>query len=197
MTNCDWKPVQKAFPLEQIAFRAGIVLRPLEASDLDALCLFMTGDAEMTWPRKPWSRGNVEYLLSLRFKHYSDYGFGPYAIVKNGNVIGMAGAQVWEYAECGIEVLAYVARPYWSTGLAPRVLMWTLMRARHVAGLKYVYAAVRPENERAIRLTQRLGFEETSRGEHYGYPAKFLRLDLQKLPDRYLRLGCAEPPNDC
>lgn len=197
MTTCDWTAIRAAFPLTEVPLWSGVVLRPLEQSDCDALSEIMAGDPEMTWPRKAWTRENVDYLLGLRLKHYADYGFGPYAILRSGRLIGMAGAQVWDYAPCSIEVLAYVARSEWSRGLAVRVLNWTIERAATFGDVKSIYAATRPENVRAVRLARGLGFAEAGAGEHYGYPAMFWQLSLDDVPNeaslgRHISPGSSE-----
>jgi RimJ/RimL family protein N-acetyltransferase len=148
------------------------------SGDLHGLASIMTGDSEMTWPRKVWSTPNVEYLLNHRLAHYRQYGFGPYAIIKGGALVGMAGVQVWDYAPCSIEVLVYVARPLWSRGLAAHAMQWVLQRAKDVAHEPVLYAATRPENARAERIAKRSGFTKIGSGEHYGYLANFWKLEL-------------------
>ena len=168
---CDWGPIRRAFPLQQVELWEGLVLRPLTAIDLDDLCQFMTGDPEMTWPRVRWNRDNVSYLLNLRLKHYADYGFGPYAVEINGKLVGMAGVQVWAESPCAVEMLAYIDRELWSKKIGTRLLTWVVERARASGGIKELFAATRAENRRAENLSKRIGFREIGRGQHFGHEA--------------------------
>ena len=170
-SDCDWEAIRNAFPLSPINLDQGISLRPLQLADLDALCLFMTGDPEMTWPRTSWARSNVEYLLEFRLKHYQNYGFGPYGVLLDGRLIGMAGVQVWEETTCSIELLVYLAKEVWLKGLGRKLLIWIIDAARSSGKIKEIYAATREDNNRAINLARRVGFQEFGKGIHFGHPA--------------------------
>lgn len=176
--GCDWSPIARAFPLADLTLENGIVLRPLTAHDSAALAMILTGDPEMTWTRGVWKQENVDYLLSLRLKHYETYGFGPYAVMIGENLKGMIGVQVWDYQPCSVELLAYVARSEWSRGLATDLGRWVVARCRDLADLQVIYAATREENERSNKLAARLGFVRTGHGQHYGHPAVFWEMQL-------------------
>lgn len=176
--QCDWSAVRKAFPLERIRINGRILLRPLKADDIDKLSEFLVGDPEMTWTHKAWTRENIKYILSLRLDHYASYGFGPYGVVLDGELRGMVGMQVWEFEECAIEQVAYIAKAEWSQGLATMLLRWGIRRARDVGQLKELYAATRADNQRSIGITERLGFVRIGEGKHFGYPAIYWRLSL-------------------
>lgn len=177
---CDWSSIIRAFPLQHVRLDEQLELRPLTLSDLDSLVDFMVGDAEMTWTQKSWRRENVEYLLSVRLSHYEEYGFGPYGVLIRGALKGMSGVQVWPYAECAIEQVAYIARSEWSKGLATRLLKWGIQQARDVAGVKVLYAATRKDNPRSIGITRKLGFRTIGEGEHFGYPSLFWELPFSR-----------------
>src|SRR5439155_6819065 len=140
-----WERLRAAFPLTSLETE-GVILRPLEADDLERLTEILSGDPEMTWPRITWTVENARYLLGLRLQHYERYGFGVYGIEgPDGGLIGMGGPQVWRDGSSDIEVLAYVEKKQWSQGTASVVLKWTLVRAFEIAQIEHVFAATRPE----------------------------------------------------
>ena len=123
MTDLD--DLQIAFPLNTTSIRHGLSVRPLVQGDLNDLDVILTGDPEMSWSRKAWSRANVQFLLSHRQAHYEEYGFGPYGVILDGQLVGMAGAQIWDKGSRSVELLAYIAKSHWGEGLATELLRWS------------------------------------------------------------------------
>lgn len=172
--------LRAAFPLSTTQLRDGLLVRPLVESDLDDLVTILAGDPDMSWSRKPWSRTNVEFLLRHRLGHYLMYGFGPYAAVLDGHLLGMAGAQIWEEKSDAVELLAYVAKDQWGKGLATELLSWSLLRLEQFTNQSTVFATTRPENVRAARMVTRLGFQPIGKkSAHYGHEAITWRRDLK------------------
>jgi len=170
-SDCDWGDIINAFPLKKLWVTHTLNLRPLTKQDSVELGDFLSGDPEMTWTRKPWSRRNVDYLLSLRLSHYKQYGFGPYGIELDGKLIGMAGVQVWDYEPCSVEFLVYVAKSQWNQGYGTNLTKWIIDKCNDIPSLPFLYAATRPENTRINHIVKQLGFMKTGNGEHYGYPS--------------------------
>ena len=169
-----------AFPLSTIRVRNGLIVRPLVKSDLAELIAILAGDPEMSWSRSSWSRANVEYLLSHRLRHYDTHGFGPYAVILDGHLIGMAGAQVWEEGSEAVELLAYIAKSHWGRGLATELLGWSVMRLEHFTKQAHVFATTRPENARARSMVRRLGFQPMGKkSAHFGHEAITWRRKLR------------------
>lgn len=169
--GCDFEAIRTAFPLASLDLCEGVAVRPLHADDLPALTAFMSNDPEMTWTRRPWNEDNVAYLLGLRLKHYETWGFGPYGVVIEGNLAGMAGIQVWDESDCTVEALVYLARRYWSRGLGRRMLQAILNRAFDDAKVSQVFAATRPENLAAAAIAEAVGFIRVGEGVHFGCPS--------------------------
>ena len=174
------KPLISAFPLCHMRIAPDLELRPLQDSDIDELCGILCDDPEMTWTRRAWTRENVEYLLNLRLKHYEDHGFGAYAVLYNNKLIGMAGAQVWEYNDDSIELLSYISRKYWNLGITSQLMNWLIDTIQRQTNLHSVYAATRHENKAAISLTEKFGFKRIGEENHFGFPSIHWKLDLAK-----------------
>lgn len=176
MTNIS--DLQGAFPLSKMGLSEEVTLRPLVLSDLDGMCSFLEGDAEMSWSRTPWTIENVSYLLAHRLRHYEDFGFGPYGVISEGGLVGMAGAQIWKEEESSVEVLVYLARDHWGRGLATELLTWSISRLKEFTNQEIVYASTRPENVRAVKMITNLGFEMIGRDTHFGHDAILWAKDL-------------------
>lgn len=182
MTEIDrhiTEELKTAFPLHQIEVSQDISLRPLTLDDLDDLFGILGGDEGMTWTRRSWTRENVDFLLGLRLAHYEKYGFGVYAVLSYGKLIGMAGVQAWDHADNAVEYVAYVSRDNWNKGISTRVGRWVLERIKEKTSLNEVYAATRHENEGAKSVAQKLGFRKFGEREHFGFPSIQWRLSLR------------------
>ena len=177
-----WSLYQNAFPLIRHHIAADLFLRPLVLSDLNQMCDFLCNNPEMTWTRSSWKRNNVEYLLNYRLEHYDKFGFGVYGIEKSGDLIGMAGAQVWDESDATVEIVAYLSQEYWGFGIANLTLNWTMsqLAAQHV---QLVYAATAKGNSRSKRMIEALGFNISGHGKHFGKDAIFWKQSLSVVQD--------------
>ena len=124
-----------------------------------------------------------EELTARQRRHDAEYGFCLWSMLeKSGEVIGFAGAQPWpgEWGPKGeIEIGWRLARAHWGKGYVTAAALTTLERLR-VAGVPRVVAMVRPDNERSIAVTRRLGMDLAEVFTHptQSEPAHCYRLDL-------------------
>lgn len=124
-----------------------------------------------------------EELTARQRRHDAEYGFCLWTMLdESGEVIGFTGAQPWpgEWGPQGeIEIGWRLARAHWGKGYVTAAALTTLERVR-AAGVPRVVAMVRPENERSIAVTRRLGMElaEILTHPRLGDPAHCYRLDL-------------------
>ncbi|MFD1659317.1 GNAT family N-acetyltransferase [Streptomyces caeni] len=124
-----------------------------------------------------------EELTARQRRHDAEYGFCLWTMLdESGEVIGFTGAQPWpgEWGPQGeIEIGWRLARAHWGKGYVTAAALTTLERVR-AAGVPRVVAMVRPENERSIAVTRRLGMELAEILIHPGLgdPAHCYRLDL-------------------
>jgi ribosomal-protein-alanine N-acetyltransferase len=170
-----WRQVAEAQPLKLIRVE-GVTLRPLNEADVDALCDIMLDDTSMNWPRVPWDRQNVEYVLGVRLQHYRDYGFGMYAIEEAGKVIGWSGAQVWQDDKGTVELGCFLARSHWGKGTGSQLIKWSADQIFTQTDMSEIYALTRPENEAAVGVCKKMGFIESGMTEHYGFDATIWKI---------------------
>ncbi|MXP48229.1 GNAT family N-acetyltransferase [Altererythrobacter luteolus] len=173
--------LQQAFPLERIQIRDGLCVRPLEDQDFAGMVELLAGDPDMSWSRKPWGPSNIRHLLDHRLSHYSLYGFGPYAVMLDDRFVGMAGAQVFDRERQSVELLAYISKDQWGQGLASEVLSWATARITDMTDQSSIFATTRPDNARAHRMVERLGFRQTGLDqEHYGHEALTWEMEIER-----------------
>jgi RimJ/RimL family protein N-acetyltransferase len=170
-----WLQLAEAQPLKSI--RVGeLTLRPLNEEDVDPLCDIMLGDPSMNWPRVPWERHNVEYVLGLRLQHYRDYGFGMYAVEEAGKVIGWSGAQVWQEDKGTVELGCFLARSHWGKGTGTKLVQWSAVEIFTHTDIPELYALTRPENDAAVAICTKMQFVESGMTEHYGFDATIWKI---------------------
>jgi RimJ/RimL family protein N-acetyltransferase len=159
-------------------------LRPMTLEDLDALAR-MWADAEVMRylpTGEPRSVEETQIELSYMVNHWRVHGFGVWAVtLKETNAfLGYCGLQylheepggVSEEALRGgtdVEVVAGLARPYWSQGIAPEATRAALRYGFEVVGLSRVVAAIHPENEASRHiLDQAMGMKFDESLHYYG-----------------------------
>lgn len=111
-----------------------------------------------------------EELTARQRRHDAELGFCLWTMVDSeGEVLGFTGAQPWprEWGPKGeIEIGWRLGRAHWGKGYVTAAALTTLERVR-AAGVPRVVAMVRPDNERSIAVTRRVGMEL---GELFAHP---------------------------
>jgi RimJ/RimL family protein N-acetyltransferase len=154
-----------------------LLLRRLELSDLDAYAA-ICADPEVRrylGDGRPLERPAAWREMALLLGHWGLRGFGQWAVVQreNGELLGRAG--LWQPEGWpGLEVGWVLGRPYWGRGFATEAARAGLNHAFSALGAQRVISLIHPENERSIRVAERLGerYErrvELSRTPHHLY----------------------------
>lgn len=156
-----------------------LLLRPLQRDDVDGLCEIMLGDVEMNWPRVPWDRANVEYVLDVRLRHYEDFRFGMYAVEVDGKLIGWSGTQVWRATDGSVELGCFLARSHWRMGLGRKLCTWSIEQVFAHTDIPEVFALTRRENAAGVGVAEKMGFVEVGTCEHYGFPATVWKMSRE------------------
>ncbi len=154
-----------------------LLLRRLELSDFDAYAA-ICADPEVRHylgDGRPLGRPAAWREMALLLGHWGLRGFGQWAVVQRetGELLGRAG--LWQPEGWpGLEVGWVLGRPYWGRGFATEAARAGLNHAFSALGAQRVISLIHPENERSIRVAQRLGerYErhvELSRTRHHLY----------------------------
>lgn len=156
-----------------------MTLRPWAAGDLDAFHEIW-GDPDVIW----WganesieiSRGAFERLLA----NHVDWPAGVrwYAMVERatGAIVGDVLLQPARIVE-GIEIGWHLCRAAWGRGLATEAARAALDRAFLEGALERIYALVAIENDRSLRVVEKLGLTVVRDMEYEGLPHRLFAID--------------------
>ncbi|ALM54631.1 GNAT family N-acetyltransferase [Halomonas huangheensis] len=92
---------------------------------------------------------------------YSEYGFGPLAIVDKGagDLVGFCGICYEMVDECREVSLGYrLARRYWNQGLATEANSAALEHAFTQLGVESIITLIQPENPASWKVAEKIGF---------------------------------------
>ena len=115
-------------------------------------------------------------------RHWRTRGYGEWAVVEkaSGALIGQIGLvhhADWLADPTQIEVGWMLARRAWGKGLATEGARATLRYAFDALGIERVVSITRPENQRSLRVMQRLGLEPVGSAEWKGGTVLWYAID--------------------
>ncbi len=136
-----------------------LLMRPLQMTDLDAHYAVIDSDPEVTWLGVARTREESEQYLSAKVSLWSQYGFGPCAVIENstGVFLGHGGLEPLEETN-EIQLSYYLGRPAWGRGFATELGQAALEYGMNELNLQRIAAIVRPRNKASQRVLTKLGF---------------------------------------
>ncbi|MEN8160168.1 MAG: GNAT family N-acetyltransferase [Myxococcota bacterium] len=152
-----------------------LILRPFELRDFDAWVGFCADPEVVPFVfGRPLSRPEAWQGFAAMAGLWSLRGFGMWALEERetGAFVGRAGFDYPEtsgYAD--LETGWLLGRPYWGRGLALEAAVAVCNHAFGALDRREVVSIMRPENERSIRLAQRLGMTQRRTIDFDGLPA--------------------------
>lgn len=138
-----------------------LLLRPFEARDFEAHAAICADPEVMQYIRAgALSRVDAWWQMARYMGHWQLRGFGLWAVVERATdrLVGHLGFLEPEGGE-GFEIGWALARESWGRGYALEGVRAALDHAFTALGRDRVLCVIRPENERSIRLAERLGAE--------------------------------------
>ena len=150
-----------------------LLLRGLELSDLDAYAAICADPdvRRFLGDGCPLERPAVWREMALLLGHWGLRGFGQWAVVERetGELVGRAG--LWQPEGWpGLEVGWVLGRRYWGRGFATEAARAALHHAFSALGARRVISLIHPDNERSVRVAERLGERFDRRVEVSGTP---------------------------
>ena len=156
-----------------------LLLREFTKDDLDAFALIMADPEVMRFSLSgPQSKEVAKHYLEHRIiHHYQTYGYGLWAVVYEGILIGLAGLIAQEIdGEKKIE-LGYRFHPhYWGKGLATEAGLAILQYAFEVLKLNEVISIIDPLNIRSLRVAERVGMTKWKETTFHGFTVGIYRI---------------------
>ena len=149
-----------------------LLLRPMQATDLDDLWLIFTDPRVMaSFGGELFTREQMQRWLQRNLDHQTQYGYGLYSVIlkSNGALIGDCGLEVMEVEGDPVAELGYDFRSdYWHHGYATEAAIAVRNYAFDNLGLSRLISLIRISNDASRRVAERVGMHLNSEFERYG-----------------------------
>lgn len=150
-----------------------LILRPMNASDIDDVFEMRRDDEIMRFIREPvLSRREAENWINMISSRWAKDKIGFCSVIekRSGKFAGWCG--LWQLKENNeIEVGYAIAKDFWKKGFASESAQAILTYAFNKLDLKTVVAVARPENAGSRRVMEKIGMK-------FDYIGKFYERDL-------------------
>ena len=155
-----------------------LILRAFRDQDIDGYAKSCEDEEVMRFLGGTLSREDAWRQMAMLLGHWQLRGYGMWALEERstGAFIGRCGfhrPDGWP----GLEIGWMVLREHWGKSFAHEAAKTALDYGFGVLGLEYVISLIHPENERSIRLAERLGEMRSGRAFVRGYDVLIYRLE--------------------
>jgi len=158
-----------------------LILRPMNARDVNAIFAMRSDIDVMRFIREPQSRdesANWIKLVSSRWKR-EEIGFCAMLEKLSQEFVGWCG--IWQLQETGeLEIGYAVAKQFWGRGFATEAALRFLDYAFENLGNEKTVAVTRPENAASRRVMEKIGMRYDYTGEFYGFELVHYSIDREK-----------------
>jgi ribosomal-protein-alanine N-acetyltransferase len=148
-----------------------LVLRPFQLQDADPLheILSIPGLLEYYPNPEPPDLERVQKLVQGQIDHWSEYGYGWWAVEPNGNdeLIGWSGLQYLTETD-EIEIGYLLSKSYWGMGLATESAAEGLDYGFRKLKIQEIVGIVHPENISSQKVLEKIGLEYKEEAEYFG-----------------------------
>lgn len=149
------------FAPSEIALPAGR-LRRFVPQDISAFAALNADPRVMEFFPHPWSFKESQAAFEQVHNDFSERGFGVYALENNGEFSGIVGLSVPSFKAHftpRVEILWRLNPQLWGQGLVTEAAREVLSMAFQILNLPEVFAFAVVENQRSVRVMERLGME--------------------------------------
>ena len=162
-------------PITIIAETPRLILRYFTPDDVDDLAPILADPQVMYFSaRGVQTREQTRQFINWMLSSYREEGFGLYAVIHKDNyqLIGFCGLLVWEIKQKPeVEIGYRFATKYWGRGLGTEAAIAVRDYAWNQLNLNRLICIIQPENNRSIRVAQKLGMK-------YERNTVFMNLDV-------------------
>jgi RimJ/RimL family protein N-acetyltransferase len=149
-----------------------LVLRPMQATDLDALHLIFTDPRVMaSFGGELLSRAQMERWLQRNLDHQNKFGYGLFSVIlkETGILIGDCGLEQMEVDGLEVAELGYDFRSdYWRQGYATEAALAVRDYALDILQLSQLISLIRVGNLASKRVAEKVGMTLAAEFERYG-----------------------------
>ncbi len=150
-----------------------LVLRELQAEDVDALALILSEPETMRFYLRPFDRGGVEEWIARNRRRYTKDGYGLWAMIlkASGELIGDCGLVLQEVDGANeIEIGYHVRRDHWGQGLATEAARACRDFGFAKLPVDRLVSIIRPENVASRRVAEKNGLSVWKEVSRVGLP---------------------------
>ncbi|MBF9032307.1 GNAT family N-acetyltransferase [Rhodobacterales bacterium HKCCE3408] len=127
--------------------------------------------------KTPLAPSVAERQLQRDIEHWTEHGFGRWALSHAGQVVGLGGLTVKPGFD-GLNLSYHLLPEMWGQGLASEFVRAAIDHARDELDAGELYGLVRPTNIASIRVMEKAGFRDHGLHRVHGGPMRELRLVL-------------------
>lgn len=137
---------------------ARLRFREMTAADLDEVEAVLSAPDPARPNRRQRTRADAEHWIAWNQRNYADHGHGLWVVeTHDGHFIGDCGLTIQDIeGEPFVEVGYHVHLARRGQGLATEAAM-SVREAARVAGVPYLVAIIRPENQPSQRVAEKIG----------------------------------------
>lgn len=147
-----------------------LLLRPMLATDVDALFLIFTDSNVMAaFDHPPFTREQMDRWLQRNLDHQNEFGYGLFSVIlkETGELIGDCGLEQME--DMGGAELGYDFRSdFWNQGYATEAAIAVRDYAFGVLRLPQLISLIRVGNLASKRVAEKVGMELAEEFIRYG-----------------------------
>jgi ribosomal-protein-alanine N-acetyltransferase len=159
-----------------------LILRPMQATDLDAIHLIFTDSKVMTsFSVACFSLEQTQRWLQRNLDHQSQYGYGLFSVIlkTDGALIGDCGLENMEIDGHTLAELGYDFRSaYWNQGFATEAALAVRDYAFDVLHLPQLISLIRVGNFASRRVAEKVGMQLVE--EFMRYEIRYWKYALKK-----------------
>lgn len=148
-----------------------LILRELEQSDFDDVCLLLQDPEVMYAYEGAFNNKEVQEWLDKQAKRYTDYGFGLWGMIEkeSGILIGQCGITMQAYNSQSVPEVGYLLRKaFWHKGYATEAAQACKAYAFKTLQMSGIYSIIRDTNRASQQVALRNGMQKTdSFVKHY------------------------------
>lgn len=160
-----------------------LVLRPMQASDMDALLRIFTDPHVMAaFDSPPFDRAQMARWLQRNLDHQAKHGYGLFSVMlkTNGVLIGDCGLEVVDVDGERVAELGYDFRSdYWHQGCATEAATAVRDYAFGALNLPRLVSLIRVGNVASQRVAEKIGMQRLSEFTRYGY--RYWKYGVEKI----------------
>ena len=157
-------------PLDLTLETERLLLRPMQATDIDALHLIFTDPKVMaSFGGELFSRDQMQRWLARNLDHQNQYGYGLFSVIlkESGELIGDCGLEQMESedaAELGYDFRSH----YWHQGYATEAACAVRDYAFDILQLPQLISLIRVGNLASRRVAEKVGMTLAEEFSRYG-----------------------------